>query len=110
MPALPPPAEFPFIPNARPHSIDDRQLDKLALIAEDARMGNVTGVVKTASIRSRKVEVWLPRAVVPHYQARRRSFRRVEVTPLPGRKGHWITGPVPALKRGWTEGPLRRAA
>ena len=70
----------------------------------------VTGVVKTASIRSRKVEVWLPRAVVPHYQARRRSFRRVEVTPLPGRKGHWITGPVPALKRGWTEGPLRRAA
>ena len=42
MPALPPPAEFPFIPNARPHSIDDRQLDKLALIAEDARMGNAT--------------------------------------------------------------------
>lgn len=42
MPALSPPAEFPFIPNARPHSIGDRQLDQLALIAEDARMGNTT--------------------------------------------------------------------
>ena len=42
MPALTPPADFPFIPNARPHSIGDRQLDQLALIAEDARMGNAT--------------------------------------------------------------------
>lgn len=42
MPALTPPAEFPFIPNARPHSIGDRQLDQLAQLGEDARMGNVT--------------------------------------------------------------------
>jgi hypothetical protein len=42
MPALPPPAEFPFIPNARPYSIDDRQLDQLAQLGEDARMGNCT--------------------------------------------------------------------
>lgn len=42
MPAYAPPAEFPFIPNARPHSVGDRQLDQLALIAEDARMGNST--------------------------------------------------------------------
>lgn len=43
MPAvLPPAADFPFIPHARPHSIGDRQLDQLALIAEDARMGNTT--------------------------------------------------------------------
>lgn len=42
MPAYAPPAEFPFIPNARPHSIGDRQLNQLALIAEDARMGNAT--------------------------------------------------------------------
>ena len=42
MPALAPPTEFPFIPNARPHSIGDRQLDQLAQLGEDARMGNVT--------------------------------------------------------------------
>lgn len=42
MPALPPPAEFPFIPNARPHSIDDRQLDQIAQLGDDARMGNIT--------------------------------------------------------------------
>ncbi len=43
MPALPPnAAEFPFIPNARPHSIGDRQLDQLAQLGEDARMGNLT--------------------------------------------------------------------
>lgn len=42
MPALAPPTEFPFIPNARPHSIDDRQLDQLAQLGDDARMGNVT--------------------------------------------------------------------
>lgn len=43
MPAvLPPAADFPFIPNARPHSIGDRQLDQLAQLGEDARMGNVT--------------------------------------------------------------------
>lgn len=37
-----PPAAFPFIPNARPHSIDDRQLEQLAQLGDDARMGNVT--------------------------------------------------------------------
>lgn len=42
MPALTPSAEFPFIPNARPHSIGERQLDQLAQLGEDARMGNVT--------------------------------------------------------------------
>ncbi len=42
MPALPPAAEFPFIPNARPHSIGDRQLDQLAQLGDDARMGNIT--------------------------------------------------------------------
>jgi hypothetical protein len=42
MPALAPPAAFPFIPNARPHSIGDRQLAQLAQLGEDARMGNVT--------------------------------------------------------------------
>jgi hypothetical protein len=42
MPALAPPTEFPFIPNARPASIGDRQLDQLAQLGEDARMGNVT--------------------------------------------------------------------
>lgn len=42
MPALSPPAEFPFIPNARPHSIDDRLLDQLAQVAEDLRVGNAT--------------------------------------------------------------------
>ncbi len=42
MPALAPPAEFPFIPNARPASIDDRQLSQLAQLGDDARMGNVT--------------------------------------------------------------------
>lgn len=42
MPAYPSPAEFPFIPNARPHSINDRELDQLAQLGEDARMGNVT--------------------------------------------------------------------
>lgn len=42
MPALTPSADFPFIPNARPASIGDRQLDQLAQLGEDARMGNVT--------------------------------------------------------------------
>jgi hypothetical protein len=42
MPAHPSPAEFPFIPNARPHSIDDRLLGQLAQLAEDARVGNAT--------------------------------------------------------------------
>lgn len=42
MPALTPPVEFPFIPNARPHSIGDRQLAQLAQLGDDARMGNVT--------------------------------------------------------------------
>ncbi len=70
----------------------------------------VIGVVKTASIRSRRVEVWLPRAVVLRPQARKRSFRRVEVTRVPGRSGHWKTGPLPALRIGWADGPCRRAA
>jgi hypothetical protein len=35
-------AGFPFIPNARPHAINDRQLDQLAQLGEDARHGNVT--------------------------------------------------------------------
>ena len=42
MPALTPSTEFPFIPNARPASIDDRQLAQLAQLGDDARMGNVT--------------------------------------------------------------------
>lgn len=43
MPAFAPPADFPFIPNARPASIDDRQLAQLAQLGDDARMGNCTG-------------------------------------------------------------------
>lgn len=39
---LSPATEFPFIPNARPHSINDRELDQLAQLGEDARMGNIT--------------------------------------------------------------------
>ncbi|MFN6055926.1 MAG: hypothetical protein ACK47C_07820 [Paracoccaceae bacterium] len=42
MPAYTPPIEFPFIPNARPHSIGDRQLAQLAQLGDDARMGNVS--------------------------------------------------------------------
>lgn len=42
MPALTPPTEFPFIPNARPHAISDRELDQLAQLGEDARMGNIS--------------------------------------------------------------------
>jgi hypothetical protein len=42
MPAFPPAAEFPFIPNARPHSIDDRLLAQLAQLGDDARSGNLT--------------------------------------------------------------------
>jgi hypothetical protein len=43
MPAFPPLAsEFPFIPNARPAAIGDRQLDQLAQLGEDARHGNIT--------------------------------------------------------------------
>ncbi len=42
MPALTPPTEFPFIPLARPASIDDRQLAQLAQLGDDARMGNLT--------------------------------------------------------------------
>jgi hypothetical protein len=42
MPAPMSPVEFPFIPNARPHSIDDRQLSQLAQLGDDARMGNVS--------------------------------------------------------------------
>ncbi len=50
----------------------------------------VIGVVKTASARSRRIEVWVPREAVTHPQARWRSYRRVEVTPLPGRpQGDW---------------------
>ena len=37
-----PATDFPFIPNARPHAIDDRQLNQLAQLADDARMGNIT--------------------------------------------------------------------
>ena len=40
--AQPPAAAFPFIPNARPHAIDDRLLDQLAQLGEDARHGNLT--------------------------------------------------------------------
>ncbi len=35
-------ADFPFIPNARPHAIDDRLLAQLAQLGDDARAGNVT--------------------------------------------------------------------
>lgn len=37
-----PAADFPFIPNARPHAIDDRLLGQLAQLGDDARMGNLT--------------------------------------------------------------------
>lgn len=42
MPPFPAADRFPFIPNARPHSIDDRLLSQLAQLGDDARMGNVT--------------------------------------------------------------------
>ena len=71
---------------------------------------HVTGVVKTASIKSRRVEVWVPRSVVTHYQARRRSYRRVEVKPLPGRPTCTLQdGPPWMTVYEWRQGPCRRA-
>jgi hypothetical protein len=72
---------------------------------------HVTGIVKTASIKSRRVEVWVARSVVTHYQARRRSYRRAEVKPLPGRpQGSWQDGPPWMTVYQWRQGPCRRAA
>lgn len=46
----------------------------------------VTGVVKTASIRTRKVEVWVPQSAVPKGQKRRRSVAPRDILPAPWRK------------------------
>lgn len=43
----------------------------------------VKGVVKHTSHKTRRVEVWFGQPAVARHQARWRSFRRIEVTPLP---------------------------
>jgi hypothetical protein len=67
----------------------------------------VIGVVRTVSMSSGRIEVMLPRSAVPHLNCRRRSFRRVDVTPVPGLvKGDLKTG-LPGLPaRYWTALPV----
>lgn len=44
----------------------------------------VFGVVRTASVTSRRIEVWVSRRAVANHQARRRSCSRKDVMPVPG--------------------------
>jgi hypothetical protein len=69
----------------------------------------VIGVVRTVSLSSCRIEVQLPRFALPHLHGRRRSFRRVDLTPVPGLPKGDLKQGLPGLPtRYWTELPIPR--
>lgn len=67
----------------------------------------VVGVVRTVSLATCRIEVQLPRFAVPQLNCRRRSFRRCEVTPVPGLPKGDLKSGLPGLPQHyWSELPM----
>jgi hypothetical protein len=67
----------------------------------------VVGIVRTVSKATSRVEVQLPRFAVPHLNCRRRSFRRADVTPVPGLPKGDLKAGLPGLPpHYWSDLPM----